>query len=150
VRKHGAGSCVISERGSTCIQEMKHAHVESVMALGVPFAAPGGLFDFQSQDITKRVREYIPVMLKLRLTVGAGGWRDARTRGRGVAHFLMQPPPPETYSLHRKLSGAFLLCTRLGARVPCRSILEQYHSLYWKWRHSPTGEAAAAAESHAV
>jgi aarF domain-containing kinase len=30
----------------------------------------------------------------------------------------------ETYSLHRKLSGIFLICTRLGSRVPCRELFK--------------------------
>jgi len=36
----------------------------------------------------------------------------------------LTPPPEETYSLHRKLSGAFLLCARLGSRVRCRELFE--------------------------
>lgn len=31
----------------------------------------------------------------------------------------LTPPPNETYSLNRKLSGAFLMCARLGATVDC-------------------------------
>ena len=42
-----------------------------------------------------------------------------------------QPPPQETYSLHRKLSGAFLLCGPLASRIACRLLLDYYHSLYW-------------------
>ncbi|XWS31921.1 hypothetical protein CRYUN_Cryun23aG0117200 [Craigia yunnanensis] len=45
-------------------------------------------------------------------------------------HWLT-PPPDESYSLHRKLSGAFLACIKLGAVVPCRELLlkvyEDYH-----------------------
>lgn len=52
--------------------------------------------------MTDRVREFIPLMIRERLT----------------------PPPEETYSLHRKLSGAFLMCARLGSRVPCRGIFK--------------------------
>ena len=29
-------------------------------------------------------------------------------------------PPQEIYSLHRKLSGAFLMCSKIGGRVSCR------------------------------
>lgn len=34
----------------------------------------------------------------------------------------LTPPPDDSYSLHRKLSGAFLACIKLRARVPCRDL----------------------------
>ena len=82
---------------------MVNAHVNSVLTLAEPFAetAPK-VYDFRDQTITDRVRGFIPVMLRERLA----------------------PPPEETYSLHRKLSGAFLLCARLGSRVRCREMFE--------------------------
>ncbi|CAG8605938.1 7316_t:CDS:2 [Racocetra fulgida] len=80
---------------------MKNAHVDSILTLGEPFTTP--IYDFSKQTITNRVRNLIPTMLKYRLT----------------------PPPDETYSLHRKLSGAFLLCAKLGSRVRCRKLLEE-------------------------
>lgn len=85
-------------------QAMLNAHVESVMTLAEPFMgfAPD-IYDFRNQTITERVRNLIPVMIRERLA----------------------PPPEETYSLHRKLSGAFLLCARLGSRVKCKELFEQ-------------------------
>ncbi|KAI8625139.1 ABC1-domain-containing protein [Xylariaceae sp. FL1651] len=83
---------------------MLDAHVASILTLAEPFlqAAPD-VYDFADQTITDRVRALIPVM----------------------AHERLTPPPEETYSLHRKLSGAFLLCARLGSRVRCRDLFVQ-------------------------
>ena len=84
-------------------QAMANAHVSSVLTLAEPFAemAPE-MYDFRDQTITDRVRGFIPVMLRERLV----------------------PPPEETYSIHRKLSGAFLLCAKLGSRIRCREMFE--------------------------
>jgi len=83
---------------------MLRAHLGSILALSEPFStnAPE-VYDFSDQTVTDRVRGFIPLMMRERLT----------------------PPPEETYSLHRKLSGAFLLCARLGSRVRCRGIFEE-------------------------
>lgn len=88
---------------------MEQAHVESMIALGEPFRpdAPDP-YPFEHQTITDRVKAQIPLMLRERLT----------------------PPPQETYSLNRKLSGAFLLCARLKAHVNCRQLFEQVEADY--------------------
>lgn len=83
---------------------MLKAHIDSMLTLGEPFNGDnnGGNFSFADQTVTDRVRENIGVMLKERLA----------------------PPPEETYGLHRKLSGAFLLCAKLNAEVPCQQLFE--------------------------
>jgi aarF domain-containing kinase len=88
---------------------MLNAHTDSVLTLAEPFKSSGpAVYDFRDQTITDRVRDLIPIMVKERLA----------------------PPPEETYSLHRKLSGAFLLCARLGSRVPCRELFEKAVKTY--------------------
>lgn len=83
---------------------MLDAHTASVLTLAEPFLASAPeVYDFRDQTITERVKAQIPVMIRERLA----------------------PPPEETYSLHRKLSGAFLLCARLGSRVRCREMFEK-------------------------
>lgn len=104
-------------------QVMLDAHVTSMIILAMPFKAetlqpvafgPGTPW----ADNTAKIRSLIPVMLKHRLT----------------------PPPKETYSLNRwsfilywvdapelilrnrKLSGAFLLASRLGAKVDTKKL----------------------------
>lgn len=82
-------------------QAMLKAHISSVITLAEPFRdSSPEVYDFKDQTITERVKGLIPVMIRERLA----------------------PPPEETYSLHRKLSGAFLLCARLGSRVRCREM----------------------------
>ncbi|KAJ7982857.1 ABC1-domain-containing protein [Mycena polygramma] len=94
-------------------QVMLGAHVDSMTLLATPFK-PGTQQPFgfgprsQWADITAQIRAQIPVMLQHRLT----------------------PPPQETYSLNRKLSGAFLLASRLGATVDTRAIWEKVVSKY--------------------
>lgn len=80
---------------------MTKAHVDSILVLIEPFTdtAPE-VYDFKGQTITDRVRANIGLMLRERLA----------------------PPPEETYSLHRKLSGAFLLCARLESRIRTRDM----------------------------
>ncbi|XP_062995858.1 atypical kinase COQ8B, mitochondrial [Elgaria multicarinata webbii] len=85
----------------------EEAHVNAVMILGEAFSTPG-LFDFGAQNTTQSIQDLVPVMLKHRLS----------------------PPPEECYSLHRKMAGSFLICTRLGAAIPCREIFEKAYAQY--------------------
>lgn len=80
---------------------MVEAHLRSMELLAVPFTRD--TYDFATQSVTDEVRKLIPIMLKHRLT----------------------PPPNETYSLNRKLSGSFLLCAKLGSKVECKKIWEE-------------------------
>ncbi|XP_057736885.1 protein ABC transporter 1, mitochondrial [Arachis stenosperma] len=86
---------------------MLDAHVQAGFIVGLPFARSGG-FDFKSTNITSSISHLGATMLKHRLT----------------------PPPDEAYSLHRKLSGAFLACIKIGAVVPCRELLLEVYNQY--------------------
>lgn len=86
---------------------MLEAHVQAGFVVGLPFSKPGG-YDFRASNITQSISNLGATMLRHRLT----------------------PPPDEVYSLHRKLSGAFLACMKLGAVVPCRELLLQVYDHY--------------------
>ena len=102
-------------------QVLIDAHVEAGFQVGRPFqkssdtsdsgqsASTHNLYDFSvNRDMTRRVAGLGKVMLKHRLT----------------------PPPAEAYSLHRKLSGSFLACMRLNAKVPARKLLMDVYREY--------------------
>jgi aarF domain-containing kinase len=80
---------------------MTNAHIEAGLEVARPFqrAAP---FDFRASRLTDQVGKHGDTFMKERLT----------------------PPPREVYSLHRKLSGAYTACIKLGAVFPCRDLLE--------------------------
>ncbi|XP_004530431.1 atypical kinase COQ8B, mitochondrial [Ceratitis capitata] len=83
-------------------KQMEEAHVDAVMILGEMFRFDGE-FDFGKQNTTERIAHLVPTM---------------------VAHRLC-PPPEEIYSIHRKLSGIFLLCARLNVRLNCRPYYDE-------------------------
>ncbi|XP_019851732.1 PREDICTED: atypical kinase COQ8B, mitochondrial-like [Amphimedon queenslandica] len=86
---------------------MIKAHLDTVMILGEPFSRNED-FDFQTQDTTRRIHRLIPLILEHRLT----------------------PPPDETYSLHRKMAGSFLLCTKLGVAINCHPMFQKVYNNY--------------------
>lgn len=83
-------------------KQMDMAHVDAVMILGEIFQKDEE-FDFASQSTTGRIARLVPTMVEHRLC----------------------PPPEEIYSIHRKLSGVFLLCSRLGVKLNCRPLYEE-------------------------
>lgn len=86
---------------------MNDAHTDAVLILGEAFSK-NDLFDFSKQETTRKINDLVPVMLKERLT----------------------PPPDETYSLHRKMSGAFLLCAKLKCKINCKPMFDEVWNNY--------------------
>jgi aarF domain-containing kinase len=81
---------------------MEEAHVNAVKILGEAFADRAE-FDFGTQETSRKIAKLIPVMVNHRLA----------------------PPPEESYSLHRKMSGMFLLCAKMKAKINCRKIWDE-------------------------
>jgi aarF domain-containing kinase len=88
-------------------RDMVNAHIEAGLEVGRPFQrnAP---FDFRASKIAQQMSKHGDTFLNERLT----------------------PPPMEIYSLHRRLSGAYMTCIKMGAVFPCRDLLEQAYRAY--------------------
>jgi len=86
-------------------KDMKEAHVGAVMIVGEPFASKEP-FDFGDSDMTSRIYTKIPHMIKNRL----------------------KAPPQEVYSLHRVLSGTYLACIKLKAKVNVHNIFKEVYT----------------------
>ncbi|XP_042866521.1 atypical kinase COQ8B, mitochondrial-like isoform X2 [Penaeus japonicus] len=86
---------------------MIDAHIDAVMILGEAFQEDRK-FHFGAQDTTYRIQHLVPVMLSHRMCA----------------------PPEESYSLHRKMSGVFLLCARLNGQVNCKPLFDEAFSGY--------------------
>lgn len=86
---------------------MLDAHTEAAFVVGLPFSRPGG-FDFRTANLTQQVTQLGATMLQHRLTA----------------------PPDEAYSLHRKLSGAFLACVKMGSVVRCKEMFLAVYDNY--------------------
>ena len=87
---------------------MMDAHEKAGLVVGEPFVKQAGSFDFVKSKMTTRISAYGDTFMRHRLT----------------------PPPREAYSLHRKLAGAFLICIKLKAIIPCRPLLEKIYYGY--------------------
>ncbi|OQR95554.1 hypothetical protein THRCLA_07766 [Thraustotheca clavata] len=88
-------------------KDMLRAHEQAGMVVGEPFASHEP-YDFHNSHLTQRLSQHTDMFMKGRLT----------------------PPPQEVYSLHRKLAGAFLMCIKLKAVIPCRDVLEDVAKSY--------------------
>ncbi|KAF9414460.1 hypothetical protein HW555_007657 [Spodoptera exigua] len=88
---------------------MEETHIDTVMIMGEVFTSEGaGEFDFGTQQTTRRIQALVPTILTHRLC----------------------PPPEEIYSLHRKLSGVFLLCSKLKIKMNCRNMFQEIYEQY--------------------
>lgn len=84
-------------------EEMKTSHIRSVILVGKPFKTK--VYDFGQGDLAKEVYNLLPKIIHNRLV----------------------PPRSEIYTLHRKLSGSYLICMKLKAKVQAADI---FHSIY--------------------
>ena len=111
--------------------EMNEAHVAAALQVGRPFSAEAAETIIRTDDGVGGVEDgdSLPPPVydfgrARRLT------SDVARQGRIMLEHRLTPPPEEGYSLHRRLSGAFLACIKLRARVPAAALLEEAVALW--------------------
>ncbi|CRH02543.1 ABC1 family, putative [Plasmodium relictum] len=90
-------------------EEMKNSHIKSVILVGKPFKTK--VYDFGNGDLAKQIYNLLPKIIYNRLI----------------------PPRSEIYTLHRKLSGSYLICMKLKAKVKAADI---FNSIYENYKFS--------------
>ena len=93
-------------------EQMLEAHVDAGLELGRPFQNDRP-FDFASSMVSAKIKKHGSTFATERLT----------------------PPPREVYSLHRRLSGAFMICIKMRARFECRELLKNVREEYIRESH---------------
>jgi len=94
-------------------QIMIDAHTQATLAIALPFNINNkDKFDFGNQNLTQTIYKLLPTMLKHRL----------------------KAPPTEIYSLHRKLSGAYLICIKLKSKVDSKGLFFDIYNKFYKGR----------------
>ena len=109
---------------------MEEAHVAAALQVGRPFSAEAAevIADESENDAE---RSLLPVY---DFGKARGLTSDVARQGRIMLEHRLAPPPEEGYFLHRRLSGAFLACIKLKARVPAAALLEEAVAL-WEEEH---------------
>ncbi|CAD2104585.1 ABC1 family, putative [Plasmodium vinckei brucechwatti] len=87
-------------------EDMKSSHIKSVILVGEPFKSQ--VYDFGNNDLAKNIYTLLPRIIYNRLV----------------------PPRSEIYTLHRKLSGSYLICMKLKARVNAADIFNSIYNNY--------------------
>jgi predicted unusual protein kinase regulating ubiquinone biosynthesis (AarF/ABC1/UbiB family) len=85
------------------VPEATELIVDMALEAAEAFATP--LYDFRATNLQQRINRYSMGLIKF--------------------HGKLGTPPPEYIFFQRKLTGTFLLCRQLGARVPCRALAEE-------------------------
>ena len=107
---------------------MEEAHVAAALQVGRPFSLEAAEIIVDDDDEGDNDdAERIPVY---DFGKARGLTSDVARQGRIMLEHRLAPPPEEGYSLHRRLSGAFLACIKLKARVPAAALLEEAVALW--------------------
>ena len=100
---------VLNELGIHSAEAPEANQILISIALEASHALDPGTYDFRASNLGERLNE----------------------KGRELAKYQkdLRPPPPAYLFFQRKLGGTFLLCRNLGARIDCRSVLEEFGAL---------------------
>ena len=131
---------------------MEEAHVAAALQVGRPFSleaaeliVPEG--DGDGDEGSDKDKVPIPVY---DFGKARGLTSDVARQGRIMLEHRLTPPPEEGYSLHRRLSGAFLACIKLKARVPAAALLEEAVALWEEENGRRLGEEGSGASAAAT